>query len=141
MNTPDQRLQRTLIALPPVPPSPDLWLRLADSRRRRASRLKACVGTAALLALCVALVPLVGDTGRPFAPSPTVASVPAPAEAGAVLDQDTLERIRALDRALQTAYDEGASDDEIAPLWKARQALLPRHAAASDLNTTGSSKS
>jgi hypothetical protein len=29
-----------------------------------------------------------------------------------------------VDAAIQNAYDEGASDDEIQPLWEARQRLM-----------------
>ncbi|NDK39180.1 hypothetical protein DT603_10035 [Pseudoxanthomonas gei] len=38
--------------------------------------------------------------------------------------RDVHEQLEALDRALQTAYDRGASDAEIAPMWVARNALL-----------------
>ena len=34
--------------------------------------------------------------------------------------------------ALQTAYERGASDDEVAPLWEARRALLVQHHAPRD---------
>lgn len=140
MNTPDQRIKRRLVSMPPVPPAPQLWPRLQQARQRRVDRFKNTVGAAAVLLLCVALVPLLGDSGRPPAPAPLANSSGAPTAPQATLDQDTLEQIRALDRALQTAYDEGASDDEVEPLWKARQALLPRHASASRPITNGSSK-
>ena len=39
-------------------------------------------------------------------------------------DPPVAAQVRALDHALQVAYDRGASDSEVAPLWEARQALL-----------------
>lgn len=142
MNTPEERLKRRLVSLPPVPPAPHLWPRLEQARRHRVGRLKLLAGSAATLLLCVTLLPLLGDmVDRPArasfsarAPEPAVAPLP-------VLDQDTVEQIRALDRALQAAYDEGASDDELEPIWKARRALLPRQASISTPITTSSNKS
>ena len=39
-------------------------------------------------------------------------------------EQDVSAELRAIDRALQAAYDRGASDAEIAPMWVARNLLL-----------------
>ncbi len=140
MNTPDERVKRRLVSMPPVPPAADLWPRLELARQRRVNRFKTTIGTAAIALLCVALVPLLGDLSHQPAPAPLATGSQATAPKAA-LDEDTLEQIRALDRALQTAYDEGASDDEIEPLWRARHALLPRQASTSDSITTSSSKS
>lgn len=141
MNTPDARLKRRLGSMPPVPPAMELWPRLELAHRRRVRRLQLSVGSAAALLLCVALVPLLVDTvDRPARAS---LAAGAPEAAGAplqVLDQDTVEQIRALDRALQAAYDEGASDDELEPIWKARRALLPRQASISTPITTSANK-
>lgn len=136
MNTPDERLQRSLGSMPPIPPAADLWPRLELARQRRVNRFKARIGTAAILLLCVALLPLLGDIGRAPAPAPFATRAQAMTAPQAALDEDTLQQIRALDRALQTAYDEGASDDELEPLWRARQALLPRHASTSTRTPT-----
>jgi len=38
--------------------------------------------------------------------------------------QDVQAELRALDQASQAAYDRGASDAEIAPMWVARDALF-----------------
>lgn len=139
MSTPEERIKRRLVSMPPMPPAADLWPRLEQARRRRVNRFKNTVGSAAILLLCLALLPLVGSIDRQPAPAPLATNSQTTAPQ-AVLDDDALEKIRALDRALQTAYDEGASDDEVEPLWKARQALLPRHASTSSSITTGSSK-
>ncbi len=142
MNTPDARLKRRLGSMTPVPPAADLWPRLELAHRRRDRRLKLSVGSAAALLLCVALVPLLGDMVDRPGRAPLAAAAPEPAVAPLqVLDQDTVERIRALDRALQAAYDEGASDDELEPIWKARRALLPRQASISTPSTTSANKS
>lgn len=141
MNTPDARLTRRLRAMPPVPPALDLWPRLELARQRRVRRLKLSVGSAGALLLGVLLVPLLGGmldrTERvPLAAAPEPAVAPRQ-----TLDQDTVEQIRALDRALQAAYDEGASDDELEPIWKARRALLPRQASISIPITTSATRS
>ncbi len=141
MNPLDEPLERRLASMPSIPPPPDLWPRLALARQQRVNRFKTTIGTTAILLLCVALLPIAGDIGGRSAPAqlsirPATSDTP-----GAALDADTLEQIRALDRALQTAYDEGATDDEIEPLWTARQSLLPRHAATSSSTTAGSGRS
>lgn len=113
MNTPD-RFHELLQSLP-EPPEPGLWPRVLAARRRQRRRRRRVVagaasfGVAALLA--VALWP--GVQAPP--------AVDTPAIVQATPDVD--EQLRALDRALQTAYDRGASDDELAPLWEVRQAL------------------
>lgn len=112
MNTPD-RFHELLQSLP-EPPEPGLWPRVLAARRRQRRQRRvvagvASFGVAALLA--VALWP--GVQAPP--------AVDTPAIVQATPDVD--EQLRALDRALQTAYDRGASDDELAPLWEVRQAL------------------
>lgn len=142
MNTPEERLKRRMVSLPPVPPAPHLWPRLQQARQHRVGRLKLLAGSAAALLLGVALLPMLGDmANRPARPSLAASAPEAAAAPLPVLDQDTVEQIRALDRALQAAYDEGASDAEMEPIWKARRALLPRQASIPTPTTTSSNKS
>jgi hypothetical protein len=49
---------------------------------------------------------------------------PVAAQPAARGKHDVQAELRALDHALQAAYDRGASDAEIAPMWVARDALL-----------------
>lgn len=121
MNTPDQRLRRGLETMPQVPPPPSLWPRLEHARQRHVRRWKAGMASCAALLLCVALVPLLRDADRTDA---ALAVTPVQVLPAPVIDPETLARVRVLDRALQAAYDQGASDDEVAPLWVARRTLL-----------------
>lgn len=142
MNTPEERLKRRLVSMPPVPPAPDLWPRLELARRHRVRRMKLSAASAAVLMLGVAMFPLLEDmVDRPAHTSLATGAPEATASPLPVLDQETVEQIRALDRALQAAYDEGASDDELEPIWKARRALLPRQASLSPPTNTSFNKS
>jgi len=117
MTTPGQRLRKRFTALPQVTPPPSLGERIGRAHRSRLRRLRAGAIAAALAVACVAIVPALQR--EPMRATPGVASTPA-------IDREKLADVRALDRALQTAYERNASDDEIAPLWAARARLLGR---------------
>lgn len=118
MNTPDD-IHHALQALhEPLPPA-SLWTQVRAARQRQLRRrrsLAASVSTGLVLALCVVML----RPWTPPQPSPQTATQAVTDPAGRHVD----ERVRALDRALQAAYDRGASDAEVAPMWEARHALL-----------------
>jgi len=120
MNTPGQGLRKHLVALPQVAPPPSLGERIGRAHRTRLRRLRAGAVATALAVACVAIVPALQREPAPA--TPEVAGTPA-------IDREKLADVRALDRALQTAYERNASDDEIAPLWAARASLLGRPAS------------
>lgn len=121
MTEPSIPLRQQLHALPEIPLPGDLWHRVDCGRRKRMHRRKLGAGivTLALTAVIAApmLAPLLGDAdaGRSEVP---VAYQPANTQ------HDIQSDLHALDRALQAAYDRGANDDEVAPMWAAREALL-----------------
>jgi hypothetical protein len=47
-----------------------------------------------------------------------------PVASVAIATDSTHLKLRAIDRALQTAYARGASDAEVAPLWATREQLM-----------------
>lgn len=106
--TPRQPLDH-LRALADLVPPPQLSERIARAHAARTRRLQVGTTVAALAVACVCALPLLQRA------SPQ--RVPPQAD-------DALADIRALDRALQTAYARNASEDELAPLWDARKRLL-----------------
>lgn len=114
MNSPDP-LHRLLESMPEPPPPDTLWPRLREQRRRQVRRRRLAGGLASTALVAVLLV-----AGWPQPPAAPGTGGAAPAVAR--IDRD--EQVRALDHALQAAYDRGASDQEVAPLWDARAALL-----------------
>lgn len=119
MNTPEERLRRQLEALPEPPLPETLWRALHAQHRSRVRThrlaLVGSVGVAGLLALSPLLQP---DGGRD---QPVVS---APVAAPRIHTTAAMSPLRVVDAAIQNAYDEGASDDEIQPLWEARQRLM-----------------
>ena len=115
------RVREQLGALPEVPLPDALWPRVEALRNSKMSRRKwgASAATMAFVALMAIplLRPMSVDIGVEGNES-VIASRTAPAL------PDVQAEVRALDRALQAAYDRGASDAEIAPMWVARDALL-----------------
>lgn len=104
-----------LAGLPPVAPPARLWARIDHARAARVRR-RQLGGASALAVLAVAiLAPML----RPPPPTPT--PTPAPAAGHA---PEAVHELRAIDRALQAAYDRGASPQEISSLWAMREALL-----------------
>ena len=117
MSMSPQRLRERLEELAPLAPPPGLDERIGRTYRQRLRRRRKGAIALALVLASLAVVP--------FAPH-----APAPVESGTIAaggqapDHDTLASVRALDRALQTAYARNAGDDEIAPLWAERARLL-----------------
>ncbi|QDH69351.1 hypothetical protein [Marilutibacter alkalisoli] len=113
----DHDLRRQLRALPDPDPPAALRERVLTSHRHRQRAIRSVAGVSAI-ALLLAIV-------LPDLPGPQDASPPQPGLAATALPaHDAIARLRAIDRALQAAYERGASDDEVAPLWKARETLL-----------------
>lgn len=114
----DDPLRTMLASLPEPPLPPDLWPAIERARQRRQTRLRVAAATLGSLALAALLAwPVNQPTFAPAPPeasrsSTTLVATPAPGPA-----------LQAIDRALQTAYARGASDDEVAPLWRMRGQL------------------
>ncbi len=121
MRDPDDTLLKDLERAPSLTPPDTLWPRLREGQRKAVRRRRVIAGAtaSACALLLVALAPwpsLLSPT--PLPPAVNVASG----------GDDAREQIATLDRALQAAYDRGASDTEIAPLWEVRNALANRAA-------------
>ncbi|KAF1712979.1 hypothetical protein CSC73_01460 [Pseudoxanthomonas sacheonensis] len=112
-------MREQLHALPEIPLPDALWRRVDAKRRQKLQRRKlgAGIATLALAAVMAAplLAPMFAGAGR--TPGERIAARPS-------MQHDAQAELRALDHALQAAYDRGASDAEIAPMWVARDALL-----------------
>ena len=116
-----------------LPPSADLWSRIAVAhlarRRRRTVRRIAGAGTAAVVLIAVVAFgvhsmrePAVDWQAR--AQALELQLNDAIAQRSAPLSSDTQEELARVDFALQSAYDRGANKSELAPLWKQRSELL-----------------
>lgn len=117
MNMSPHRLRQQLGELAPLAPPPGLDERIGKAYRRRLRRRRKGAIALALVLACLAAVPFAPHLPPPVEPGTVAAGGQAP-------DRDTLASVRALDRALQTAYGRNAGDDEIAPLWAERARLL-----------------
>ena len=115
MSNIDQRLREHFDALPPVAPPSALVERIGRAQRARVRRRRVGMIGAALALACVVAAPLLPHGHGTVEPALVQTRAPG---------ADTLADVRALDRALQTAYERDASDDELAPLWAARARLL-----------------
>jgi len=121
--------------LPEFEPDPALWSRIQSSRsrllvRRRQRNRWVAASLAAAALLCVAVVSSV-QLGLPL--SEGVAVWQGRSQA---LEQEWLAmsrstpdprartELRLIDLELQTAYDRGATADELIPLWKLRSEAL-----------------
>ncbi|HEX7803383.1 MAG TPA: hypothetical protein VF471_11580 [Pseudoxanthomonas sp.] len=120
MTDTDHQIRERLNALPEAPLPDALWQRVDRRRRQKFARRKLGVGAGVFaLAGVLAFELLLPTAGPDSAEKQQVAAIePMPAQSGAEAD------IRAIDHALQAAYDRGASDAEVAPIWAARAALL-----------------
>ena len=116
-----------------LPPSADLWSRIATAhqarRRRRAMRRIIGVGAAAVLVATITVG--VRWTREPAAvdwqsraQALELQLNAAVAQRNAPLSNDTQEELERVDLALQAAYDRGANKTELVPLWKQRSELL-----------------
>lgn len=114
-------LRRHLRALPdPAVPS-GLRDRVLATHGRRRRLVQGTTGLAMAAVAAVLLQPALPppDTTPERITASAQESTSAPVQTAA----DTGARLRAIDRALQAAYERGASDDEIAPLWRVRESL------------------
>lgn len=111
------------------PPLPEgLWQRVEAARGRRMRVRGAAVASVAVCALAAGLLLQDPDGAPEEVAAGSAAAVVQPADAAA---DDIGLTVRAIDRALQAAYDRNASDDEIEPLWEARRELVRVAPAAS----------
>ena len=121
MTEPCTQLRQELHALAEIPLPEALWQRVEAGRRQKMRRRKLGAGIASLALVAVMATPLLvplltdADAGRG---KPLVADQPANGQ------RDIQADLHVLDQALQAAYDRGASDAEVAPMWVAREALL-----------------
>lgn len=118
--------------LPEFAPDPALWPRIVAAREAQQRRRRLGGGLAAIAAAVFAAVLLV-----PRAPPVAVGvdAIAAGERESRVLEGEWLRvapaarplpsaRLRAIDAALQAAYDRGAPEDEVAPLWQRRNEAL-----------------
>lgn len=121
MTEPADELRKRLNALPEIQLPDSLWQRVEGKRRQKIRRRKLGGGLAALMIAAVIAAPLLAPmlTGTQTTQG-TQGIAQRPAHGG----QDIQAELRAIDQALQAAYDRGASDAEIAPMWVTREALL-----------------
>ncbi|TDK27431.1 hypothetical protein E2F46_04375 [Luteimonas aestuarii] len=100
---------------PLLDPPDTLWPRLRDRQRGAVARRRMLAGASAVAAtgmLAVAAL-LPWSTAPHFESHPPLAT-----------ENDVVEQIATLDRALQAAYESDASDPEIEPMWVARAQLM-----------------
>lgn len=118
---PDARRYLASLPEPPVPDS--LGGRIGRARARRLRMRAGGVAMALLGAVGLALIaPGVVAPGDGAGTQVAAAPIhPMPGD-----DAERLRTVLAIDRALQTAYDRNADDDELEPLWRARAALVDR---------------
>jgi|CXWL01.1.fsa_nt_gi hypothetical protein len=118
-----EALRSRLVELPEESPPPSVWLALQVAHaelhpRRRPQRWR----YAAAAVVLVLLAPLL------WMRQPAPYDPPIPEERAAAL--------RSLDRELQLLYLDGASDAELAPLWRDREELLKEPAATPPVQRT-----
>ena len=117
-----------------LPPSADLWQRIATAhvarKRRRAMRRIAGIGSAAVLVIAMVTVGIVKLREPPAVDWQARAQAlemqlnEALAQRDLPVTGDTEEELERVDLALQAAYDRGADKTELVPLWKQRSELL-----------------
>lgn len=118
-----EALRRALRGLPEEAPPPSVWLSLQvrhalEFRQPRPQRWRIAAAAAVLLA-----APLL------------VWRMPGPDRSPPGLGPELIE-LRAIDRELQLRYLDGASDEELAPLWRRRADLLQPRATPSPAPVT-----
>ena len=119
MIEPSVHVRQELHDLPEVPLPDALWQRVDSGRRQKMRRRKILAGVASLALVAVMAMPLLAPMLVDARRSEALAAYQAPDS-----QHDIQADLHALDQALQAAYDRGASDAEIAPMWVARDALL-----------------
>ena len=138
-------LRRRLAQLPQEAPPPSLWLSLQVEHARlyparRARRWPYALAAIAASALALGLAPLLRQPTPLESPLPQATDIALVNGREALRAQSThLQRdqlpaataaVQGLDRELQRRYLDGASDAELAPLWRQREELLQRPAAS-----------
>lgn len=107
------------------PALPDgLWDRVEGARRQRMRRRLGGVAVASVAALALAFAVPGGLADQEELPQLAESAPEGAVKAPPGDDADRIRTVHAIDRALQAAYDRNAADDEIEPLWRARQALM-----------------
>jgi hypothetical protein len=117
-----------------LPPSADLWQRIATAhvarKRRRAMQRVVGIGSAAVLVVAMVTVGVITLREPPAVDWQARAQAlelqlnEALAQRDLPASGDTQEELERVDFALQAAYDRGASKTELVPLWKQRSELL-----------------
>ena len=118
--------------LPTFEPDPALWPRIVRARQRQLARRRWALAGLASAAVAVLAVTTSLSPRPPDDPAPTWS---AQDESHALegewrrlgpraVSTPGMARVRAIDAALQTAYDRGARDEDTASLWRQRNAAL-----------------
>lgn len=115
------RVRERFDALPDIPLPESLWQRVDARRRQKVLRRKLGMGVATLALVGVLAISL---PSRMFNGANADSSDEIAAVEPVSTQRDIQADVQAIDHALQAAYDRGASDAEIAPMWVARDALL-----------------
>lgn len=121
-----------LSKLPEFAPDPALWARIVATRAAR--RRRRWFGGAGIAAVAAAVFAVLLLPRTPLVPVAVDAVVAGESESR-TLEGEWLRvapdvrplptaRLRAIDAALQAAYDRGARTDEVAPLWQQRNEAL-----------------
>lgn len=129
----------SLLRTPPdIEPPDTLWPRIEIARARTVRRRTFLrIGSAAAGTMCLALALWVGEQSMPKPQAAGTIDWQARAQAlelrlrvlgdngqrGAAADETRAELVR-VDLSLQSAYDRGADEKELSPLWKRRSELL-----------------
>ena len=132
----ENRMRSVFANLPEFEPDPDLWGRIhsANLRRVRLRRIRRTSAVGAVF-LVFAITGLLGFPRGLITRSDTQSSSDWQAHSQDLQDQWSMRtdrnvdphiqaRLRLLDSDLQAAYDRGASEPELAPLWSMRSRLL-----------------
>jgi hypothetical protein len=115
------RMRERFDALPEVPLPESLWQRVDARRRKKILRRKLGLSAATLALVGVLAIYL---PSQMFNGAGVDSSHEVAAAKPVSMPRDIQADVQAIDHALQAAYDRGASDAEIAPMWVARDALL-----------------
>ena len=115
-------VRKNLERLPEAELPAALWSRVESGRKKQVVRRRVGLGIASLALVSTLFLPmifpLVTSRDDPLPASPLATH--SPARSAEEIQAD----VQAVDRALQAAYDRGADDAEIAPMWVIRDALL-----------------
>lgn len=122
-----------LFQLPEFEPDPALWTRIESAHRRRSAvrrnrRIGWLAGGLAAACAVIALLPIAhdqpGDSVAVWQQRSQELEREWQSQSRAQLDPRARAQLRLIDLDLQSAYDRGADELELVPLWKLRNALL-----------------